>query len=343
MSNLSKFWNAIESLPSLAAVEAEWQHLLGCEYRLAKSFLRATQKVALSLPAADGNRHYEVVEHGRDDLVGICQETGETITLTRNQLAVYELDQQRLAVQVANTLGLSAANRVATKDIRLFSLGTFRPTTHSVTAFLMVPSDAAAVAAAAAWLISQGASPFLIITPTRSFVTGELILRLRSLGSASLSLADALVVCDNGKWAISDGAVRQPCQIVRSKKNRSITAQIRACCNAGVRSDRFRSAPIHRGDCCQGAGKGHRSERVQECHGRPQDPQADQEQNWCGRRLLADRGRQTTRGETQQVLAKLRNRFDTVCGTDKSSHFRETFSRTDHRIGDRTNAREKSL
>jgi hypothetical protein len=203
MSNLKRFWTAVESLPSLAAVEAEWHNLLGREFRLVQPFLRATQKLALSFPAEDGIRYYEVIEHTRNDLVGICNETGETIALSRSQLVVYELDQRRLATQVANALGPSAANQIATKEIRLFSLGSFRRTLYSVAAFLIYPSTENDVASGAAWLISQGLAPFLVLTPTRQYVPVELDLRLRSIDSATLPLADVLVVSDDGTWTIT--------------------------------------------------------------------------------------------------------------------------------------------
>lgn len=207
MTSLRRFWQAVESLPSLAAVEAEWLAHLRGEYHLIKPFLRARTDRASSFPRPDGGLPYQVIEHGRNDLVGVCQETGETVTLSRSQLVVYELDQQRLAAQVAGAVGLGAANRVA-QDGRLFSLGTFRPTGHSVAAFLILPSDAAEVTSGAASLISQGLSPFLMLTPTRRFVTGELDMRLRSVGSANLPLVDALVVSGDGQWTIPNEAVR---------------------------------------------------------------------------------------------------------------------------------------
>lgn len=208
MSSLKRFWQAVESLPSLAAVETEWLAHLRGDYHLIKPLLRPQKDRASSFPKPDGGLPYQVIEHGRNDVVGVCQETGETITLSRSQLVVYELDQQRLAAQVAGALSLGAANRVAAQDGNLFSLGSFRPTGHSVAAFLILPSDATEVTSGVAWLISQELSPFLMLTPTRRFVTGELDLRLRSMGSANLPLVDALVVSDDGQWSIPSEAIR---------------------------------------------------------------------------------------------------------------------------------------
>ena len=208
MTSLKRFWPTVESLPSLAAVETEWLAHLRGDYHLIKPFLRPRKDRACSFPRPDGGLPYQVIEHGRDDLVGVCQETGETITLSRSQLVVYELDQQRLAHQVASALGLGAPNRLITQDGRLFSLGSFRPTGHSLAAFLIFPSDSAEVMSTAASLISQRLSPLLLLTPTRRFVTAELDMRLRSIGSASLPLVDALVVADDGHWSVANEVIR---------------------------------------------------------------------------------------------------------------------------------------
>jgi hypothetical protein len=204
-----RFWRTIESLPSLAAVKTEWLALLDGEFDLIKPFLRPRIDRASSFPRPDGGLPYEVIDHGGDDLVGVCGETGETITLCKNQLVVYELDQQRLAHQVASALGLGTADRIATQDARLFHLGSFRPAGYSLAAFLILPNETAEIVAGAALPISQGLSPFLLLTPTRRFVPVELALRLRSLGSANLPLSDALVVACDGQWRIADEAIRK--------------------------------------------------------------------------------------------------------------------------------------
>jgi hypothetical protein len=208
VSSLKRFWQAIESLPSLAAVEAEWLGLVRGEYDLIKLFLRPGKDRASSFHHPDGGLPYRVVEHDRNDLVGVCEQTGETITLQKQHLVVYQLDQQRLARQVAGALGLSAADRIVAHDVRLFLLGSFRPTGYSLAAFLILPSDSAEFAAGTASLISQGLSPFLLLAPTRRFVTAELELRLRSLGSGVLALAETVVVSDDGQWRFADGVIQ---------------------------------------------------------------------------------------------------------------------------------------
>jgi len=204
--NLSGFWQAIESLPSRAAVEAEWQALVGGVYDQIKPFLKLRTERASSFPRPDGGLPYELIEHAGDDLVGVCRETGETIPLHRSQLVAYELDEQRLADHLSGTLGLGSAKIVGPEG-RMFSLGILRTNGNSIATFLVFPREPTEVESSAAWLISQGQTPFLLVTPTHRFVTGELELRFRSLGSAHLPLADTLVVSDSGQWRLADGAI----------------------------------------------------------------------------------------------------------------------------------------
>src|SRR2546430_55506 len=95
VSSLKRFWTATKLLPSRAAVAAEWQALLGGEYPLVKPLLRPRRERAASFPRLEGGLPYEVIDHGGDDLVGVCPETGDTIVLTKSQLVVYELDQHQ--------------------------------------------------------------------------------------------------------------------------------------------------------------------------------------------------------------------------------------------------------
>lgn len=207
MSSLTRFWQAVESLPSLAAVEAEWLALVRGEYDLIKAFLRPGKDRASSFPHPEGGLPYRVVEHGPDDLVGVCDETGATLPLSRPQLVVYHLDQQRLAGQVAGALGLSTAQPVG-HDLRLFALGSFRPTGASVAVFLLLPRGAVHAAAVVASLITQKQVPFLLLLPTRRYVSGELEVRFRSVDSGVLALAEAVLVAGDGRWSIPSEMIR---------------------------------------------------------------------------------------------------------------------------------------
>ena len=70
------FWKALESVPGLSAVDAEWRMRCGAEYASVKSFLRPNGRRASSHPCTVrpgcGCAH-EVVVHGQDDIVAVCR------------------------------------------------------------------------------------------------------------------------------------------------------------------------------------------------------------------------------------------------------------------------------
>jgi hypothetical protein len=162
MNSLKRFWNALETLPTLAAVEAEWIDLVGGEYSQIKPLLHASKDRADSYPNLNGGLPYRVVEHGPDDLVGVCPETGDTIQLQRKQLVVYRLGVERLARRIAGALGLSTANPVDANNTRLFRIGSIRPTGASLAAFLILPRDPDDILTSTATLVSLGQSPLVV-------------------------------------------------------------------------------------------------------------------------------------------------------------------------------------
>ncbi|GIW90170.1 MAG: hypothetical protein KatS3mg109_0602 [Pirellulaceae bacterium] len=207
MSNLERLWQALDELPTLAAVEAEWAALTGGDFNVIKPLLRPRKNLASSVPHPAGNRVYRVVEHGPGDWVGVCDESGETIRLSRNQLVVYTLDQHRLATQVARALGLNTATCVSEQKCGLFSLGSYRVRGHFVAVYLLFPGDPVDIKSVVTDLLLRDVAPFLLLVPTRRYVTGEVELWLRSCKSGILALSDAMMV-QNGRWSIAEDAIQ---------------------------------------------------------------------------------------------------------------------------------------
>src|SRR5262245_306929 len=112
MPTLTRFWHAIEDMPTLAAVDAEWRNRLGDEYRSVKRFLRRGSGRASTYPRTDGGMPYAVVVHGRDDVVGICPETGERVLLTDDDIVVSELDLANLARALSLAFQVKSPGRI---------------------------------------------------------------------------------------------------------------------------------------------------------------------------------------------------------------------------------------
>src|SRR5688572_5124771 len=71
-SMLHRFWQAIEEIPGLQAVLAEWRMHLGEGFESVRSLLIPTDRLAESIPIADDPyASYRVVRHAPNDIVGV--------------------------------------------------------------------------------------------------------------------------------------------------------------------------------------------------------------------------------------------------------------------------------
>lgn len=192
MSDPIRFWRAVESLPGLAAVSAEWQCLLGKDFNLAKPFLRVRRGRAESYPR-DGGLPYEVIQHGDDDFVGVCPESGETISLTKKQLVVLEVDRRLLGERIAGALALDTSG-AEDGDGCVQLVGHFISATEKRYAcFLAFPLGSTDLHDICSRLIANKHTPFILLTPTRQWgrLTTDTMLNLS--GSVLVPLLESIV------------------------------------------------------------------------------------------------------------------------------------------------------
>ena len=195
MSRLKSSWQAVESVPGLAAVGAEWQSLLGDEFDLFKPFLQPLQIRAQSFPRPDGGLPYDVVEHGPDDYVGVCPETGDVIALTRNQLVVYELDRRRLASRLVKALAIDTDGGPEEWNGTTVRLGKFTGEAQvCYSAFLAFPHESEDLHVVAAQLIAEKLAPFILFAASRRWLRRATETILRSHGCVFIALADAVAI-----------------------------------------------------------------------------------------------------------------------------------------------------
>jgi hypothetical protein len=204
MKNLVKFLNALERLPSLAAVADEWRTLVGVEFDLIKPFLRVRRGHAESYPRFDGALPYEVVEHGDDDYVGVCRESHVTIRLTKEQLIIHELDRRRFSRSLTAALGIDRQEATADVCGTTLSLGRFiSPSQVAYDCILAFPQEAADLDATAARLITEGPIPFLMFVPTRRWLRRTTETRLRARNCAVISLAETVAISTPGSLLVT--------------------------------------------------------------------------------------------------------------------------------------------
>lgn len=192
MSTLTNLWRALEHLPTLAAVDAEWSHLLGTDYDLARPFLRPTCERAASYPRLDGGLPYDVIRHGEGDIVGVCPESGRTIKLCEEQLIVYELDRRLLAQRIAKAFGIDTTGANEECNDRLIRLGRIVPADVRYDCYLVIPEESGDVDVAVLQLVAQGRTPCILFVTTWSCVRSTSETQLRQQRSILVALSDVM-------------------------------------------------------------------------------------------------------------------------------------------------------
>jgi len=124
------FWELLERAP-VSAARCGWDQRFGTNFeRVAAAALRRTERQARRVPCPDGccDGHRVVpVRYGGCGFVGVCDEdepSCEDLTLTHDQVMIWEMDYQRLGRAVARALGCDARD-VEMGSPRVRQIGTF--------------------------------------------------------------------------------------------------------------------------------------------------------------------------------------------------------------------------
>ena len=194
-------WRTLESFAETnppAAVLASWRHYAGEEYGTVGNFLRATARSAQWYPclsaAGCGNPHDVVsLEDGR--WLARSQEDQRycpAIWLNEAELAIHELDVERLGVELCRVLGLTSAraSQAVTSAPKAWRVGTFTAT-QSPVYLALCPSEGQLLLNLQS-LVTGCGEPFILLAPTaryRSELIGTMLHRERC---AFLPLAPCL-------------------------------------------------------------------------------------------------------------------------------------------------------
>jgi len=195
----SRLWEALEQVPGLAAVSADWQRLLGLDYEAFCAFLRPTQKLAQSYPCTQstdcGCRH-AVVRHGPDDIVAACRcdpVRCDVIPLRRNDIVLYEVNLPSLAKAAAGTLGVSCVVAPLAALPATWNIGSYNPTaSFRFPVYLTIQFQKEDFRESVAHLTATSTTPFILLAPTRRFCRPTVEEMLRSKGAMFLTLEELL-------------------------------------------------------------------------------------------------------------------------------------------------------
>jgi hypothetical protein len=204
MKPLKKFWWAIESVLGLAAVSAEWRQLLGPEYALTERFLQAKDRLVRSYPRWDGPRRLEsfkVVEHGPNDFVGVCPETGDVVPLAREELIVHAINLSLLSKTIAKACGLTVAIEQIDGAPWLYRLGHYNhPSDLVIPFYLAVPQDSDSVHRVVNILAARNDRPSVLLLPTRRLLGASIETALLHNRGCCLYLDVILALDDTGEF-----------------------------------------------------------------------------------------------------------------------------------------------
>jgi hypothetical protein len=194
-------WAALEAVAVPAAVGAEWRDLLGPDDALALPFLRATRRLAESYPRPGGGDPYAVVVHGPGDLVGCDPDGGDPVPLTEDDVRVWEFDRPRLLRAVAAALGVEPDPRPDPAWSRRAGVGTARsPLPRDYPCVYVEARRPDDWAVTAGQLLFEFPDPFVLLTPTRRWVSRMAEAQLRHQRSALVVLAEALAWDGPGRF-----------------------------------------------------------------------------------------------------------------------------------------------
>lgn len=191
----------------------EWRLCLGPEWRLAQPLLRPTGVIGTTFPRCSilqsSRRAYRspcrVIRTGSDRYVAVAPGEGDLIEVTAEQLAVHELDRERLAQRLSETLpfGEPAVTPVAGRD--LYRIGTVAAAAGiRFPVFLAFPGDTHELQQSLATIVSGRQAPFLLLVPTMRAHSASIEQVLLDHRGLLVPLCYTVEVDSAGQWRVTD-------------------------------------------------------------------------------------------------------------------------------------------
>lgn len=205
---LAPFWRALEVVPGLAAVRAEWSHWLGPELAWVEPrLLRPTGDIAAVFPCADSTP-YHVIDHGNGRYRAVHPDGRTSLDLSRDDLIVRRLDVQTLAAMLAPALGFDVERFVGRVASGVLQIGKWRATAKTTCAVsLCIRPDPTLLQDAVRRAIAEHDGPQVVLVP--GMLGDDDLVRLTQERSACLlSLSEAIAPGAGGDFVMTPVAER---------------------------------------------------------------------------------------------------------------------------------------
>jgi hypothetical protein len=201
MTTLMRFWPSLECVAAVSTVVAQWRMLLGVEFERTKRFFRPLKEFALTYPRPDMKYFYHVEIHATDQIIGVCDETGETIKLASEDLVLYELDRVAFSRAVARALGIPGTPTPVDDLAFTEYLGYYLPVVgQRLRAYLSICCQAADFLHVVTRLAAMHNEPFLVLAPTCRYFTPAVKTVMQQSNASLIPLAEVLALDEGDQF-----------------------------------------------------------------------------------------------------------------------------------------------
>ena len=202
-SKTKGFWQTLEKIPGLTAVEADWKVRFGTDCKSGMKFLRPNGKLALSYPCmilGGCGCYHDVINHSADDIVAVCKcgRECEPFPLQHSDIAVYELNRLSLCNEIANAFNLLEETESYINHPNSMPIGIYSPVVEfRFPVFLTIQLEGDDFESAVKCLLSRIDKPFILMAPTRDLCSSQTEILLSSRKSAFVPLLENTTITKN--------------------------------------------------------------------------------------------------------------------------------------------------
>lgn len=203
-----RLWSALEQMPGLSALAAEWHELMGEEWESVKPLFQVANRLADSFPCQSPHRCecvHGVTDSGKGRYVSFCRCTPKRcadLPVDRSELLIYQLDWSRLATAICDSLELTPGFLWDAEIPNTAIVGRYSPAAgHDFMTVLIIASEASELRQRIDTLISRLEEPFVLVLPTRGHCEPSIVARIKQSGSFLLPLDEILRADSNGRFS----------------------------------------------------------------------------------------------------------------------------------------------
>ena len=208
---MRRFWKTLRLVRGGATSRYDWAYLLEDEWATVAPLLRSTGTEAsrIACPSPAGEHCPRRVRHWKGSIVAVCSDPEfdcEDVELTREDLAVLEVDVGRLAGSLCHLLNCEFDLRPLPFADHTWCVGWFEPIAgERFTLCLAFPTTGDEAHSAAVRLVGHLDRPFILFVPARDVIDPETVEYLRGHRARALFLEEILTV-DRGAWQLQRSA-----------------------------------------------------------------------------------------------------------------------------------------